>query len=33
MESDAVSPFELAILVHAYLQNNGYGKTAASFKR
>lgn len=33
MAANAVTPYELAVLVHAYLQQGGYSKTAASFKR
>lgn len=31
--SSCVTPYELAVLVHAYLHGGGYRKTAASFKR
>lgn len=33
MAANAVTPYEVAVLVQAYLQQGGFNKTAASFKR
>lgn len=33
MDKNVVSPYELAVLVVSYLEQSGYRKTAASFRR
>lgn len=33
MAANTVTPYEVAVLVQAYLQQGGFNKTAASFKR